>query len=153
MKDKSENLILGAAFTAAAFLIAKANGMFSSTGAVGAAIISKDRARHIANLWHGGQWSPLYQFASSGEYIPSQHLQYLKEVYSNIENEYYAPYPQLLTKKELSELKSLLKWFEYKGKENGIHTEYVKSKHYGYTKPVGHVVPGGIILSQPIYPE
>lgn len=29
-------------------------------------MITRERAREIAAQWHGGQWSPLYMFASSG---------------------------------------------------------------------------------------
>lgn len=31
-------------------------------------VISLDKARQIAYSWHGGQWSPLYSFASSYQY-------------------------------------------------------------------------------------
>ena len=42
--------------------------------------ITKEKARQIASNWHGGQWSGLYQFASSGIYVSENHDRYIREV-------------------------------------------------------------------------
>lgn len=33
---------------------------------IGSTLLTSGEARKIAHQWHGGQWSPLYAFASSG---------------------------------------------------------------------------------------
>ena len=40
--------------------------------------IQPEKARQLAYSWHGGQWSPLYTFASSG-IVPDQ-LELLREI-------------------------------------------------------------------------
>lgn len=42
--------------------------------------ITKEKARQIASNWHGGQWSGLYQFSSSGIYVSENHDRYIREV-------------------------------------------------------------------------
>lgn len=97
-------------------------------------MISKARARDIATHWHGGQHSALYQFSSSGVYMPENHLKYLREVQTDMEPEYY-PNPGVLSKKNERELNSLKKFFEFKGTENGIGTKWAKHPQYGYLVP------------------
>lgn len=100
----------------------------------GSVQISNQLARQIANEWHGGQWSALYQFASSGVYLIENHLRYLKEVQEALEPEFYL-YPTTLSKRNQASLNSLKRWFEYKGLENGIKTEWSKHSVYGYMIP------------------
>lgn len=109
-------------------------GSMEAGGYAAGGMISKDRAREIANNWHGGQNSALYQFASSGTYLPESHLLYLREVQSDMEPEYYAN-PGVLSKKNERELNSLKKFFEFNGKENGIGTRWEKHPQYGYMVP------------------
>jgi hypothetical protein len=109
----------------------KSSGEFEKGGSV---YISNKRAREISDAWHGGQWSALYQFASSGTYVVENHLKYLKEIQENLEPE-YGLHPTTLSKKDEAALNSLKRWFEYKGKENGIKTEWEKHKLYGYKIP------------------
>lgn len=97
-------------------------------------ILSKDRAKEICSNWHGGQWSSLYQFASSGVYLVENHLKYLKETQECREPEYYL-HPGTISKKDDKELKKLIAFFEYKGQENGITTEWHKHSDYGYMIP------------------
>ena len=75
----------------------------------GPLLISKLKAKEIASDWHGGQWSALYQFASSGIYLPETHKKYLNEIADNI------PLASLTQKRLLRKLKA---WFIYKHKEH-----------------------------------
>ena len=97
-------------------------------------LISTNRAREIANSWHGGQWSALYQFGSSGVYMPENHLRYLREVQQCFETEYKLK-PSELPQKHKGELASLKRYFTFKGKENGIITVWQKHDVYGYMIP------------------
>jgi hypothetical protein len=72
-------------------------------------LLSKDKAREVASDWHGGQWSALYQFASSGEYVPGYQKKYLFEIAENI------PLASYTQKRLLKKLKS---WFVYKSKQH-----------------------------------
>lgn len=64
-------------------------------------IISKEQAIEICSQWHGGQASALYQFASSGVYLPANN--YIAEIRENP-----------ITK----ELEQLTNFFKYKMKEH-----------------------------------
>jgi len=72
-------------------------------------VISKIRAREIASHWHGGQWSMLYSFCSSGIYMQDKFSEYISEIQTNVAS----------TKKDASELNKLTRWFEYKNWEHG----------------------------------
>lgn len=99
-------------------------------------VISKDRAREIAASWHGGQWSNLYQFTSSGVYIPSKHLHYLNEILRNLQPEYYSAKGDVWCKqKDAIELNALKRWFIFKGTEHGIITKFHPHPVYGYVMP------------------
>lgn len=67
-------------------------------------IISKNRASEICSDWHGGQWSALYSFASSKNYVEKKYMDYLSEIKENKPS----------TVKEKAELKSLKRFFDYK---------------------------------------
>jgi hypothetical protein len=66
-------------------------------------VISTLAAREIAMGWHGGQWSALYQFGSSGVYMDSYYDLYISEIDSNLNSA-----------KSDRGLKALKKYFQYK---------------------------------------
>ena len=68
------------------------------------AIISKLKAVELAAAWHGGQWSALYSFASTGKFDQKQYKDYLSEIAEN----------KTTSNKYAIELKKLKKWFDYK---------------------------------------
>lgn len=41
--------------------------------------ITKEKAKLIASEWHGGQWSALYQYSSSCEFVKENALDYINE--------------------------------------------------------------------------
>jgi len=53
--------------------------------------VTRKRAQVIAAQWHGGQWSALYSFASTGQYLPELHDQYLKEIDTDICERFTSP--------------------------------------------------------------
>lgn len=71
-------------------------------------MISKDRAKQIALDFHGGGFSPLYQFGSSGTFIKEHYHKYLTE----IDFMYMGFEPKL--KRQLKQLRD---WFTYKNNE------------------------------------
>jgi len=93
--------------------------------------ISRARAQEIANYWHGGQWSALYQFTSSGVFMPENSERYLSELWDCLQPE-FALHPGELSQKNEKELKSLFRWFAFKCTEIGIKTETKKHELYGY---------------------
>lgn len=97
--------------------------------------INTKKAIQLLASWHGGQWSAMYQYMSSGIYMPENALWYIYECLQDIENEFYANYPRILPAYQVRELRSLIRYFEKKAKEHGILIEYVKHPVYGYTVP------------------
>jgi hypothetical protein len=95
------------------------------------------RAREIATDWHGGQWSALYQFASSGVYVVANHLLYLRESQENREPEYYLV-PGTISQKNDKELQSLINFFNKLGlaQSEPLMVDWVKHSIYGYLMPV-----------------
>lgn len=73
--------------------------------------ITTERARKLAGEWHGGQWSELYKFASSGEcyYLPA-----LNEVLNIIYEPEVHPRPYERPKYLQNELLKLKRYFESK---------------------------------------
>jgi hypothetical protein len=96
--------------------------------------ITSQRCIEICIHWHGGQWSALYQFLSSGVYMPENHLRYLKELQECREPE-YAPYPGAIGKKDDAQLHSAISYFTKIGKRNGIQIRWEKHPIYGYQIP------------------
>lgn len=96
--------------------------------------ISKQNAVKLCEGWHGGQWSALYSYASTGQYVKQYALRYLKEVQECLETEYYL-YPRDLTKQETRELNSLKIYFQHEAKNNRIMIEWIKHPIYGYLIP------------------
>jgi hypothetical protein len=68
--------------------------------AIGGKTITLSKAKEIASNWHGGQFSALYQFASSGVI--------LKENYNRYFNELPKPNIDNLSKKDLTDIKQLI---------------------------------------------
>ena len=97
--------------------------------------VSEERAKQLATEWQDGVGSALYQFGSSGKYLIENHLEYLNEIQHELEREYHRATYKELTQKDAKELNTLKKYFELKGKESGIKTEYGKHPVYGYTIP------------------
>ena len=89
-----------------------------------ATYITHTRAQQLCSDWHGGQWSPLYQFASSGSYLMENHLLYLEEIVQEINRPETALKPFHRSKKQTGELKSLLRYFEMQGEKHGIKTAW-----------------------------
>ena len=58
-------------------------------------------------MWHSGQWSALYSFASSGIYDPQRSEDYTREIKEN------AP----TTEREKQECSALLEYFEHQAKK------------------------------------
>lgn len=92
--------------------------------------IKLERAKELASFWHQGQWSALYQFASSGVYLEENALHYLKEIENNLHPDYDL-FPRPLTQLETKELTALKNWFL----RNGVKVEYRKDETYGYLTP------------------
>lgn len=97
--------------------------------------ISQTHALNLCAAWHGGQWSALYQFASSGKYLIENHLRYLQEITQDEEIEYFAAIPPRRTKKDYAELARMRRFFEAKGRENSIGTVWHTHPDYGYKIP------------------
>jgi hypothetical protein len=97
-------------------------------------MMRQSSAVKICSHWHGGQWSALYQFASSGIYTIENHLRYLQEIEQALHPEYNL-YPGELSKKDEGNLTGL-KWFFIRmGERNNIGTEYHQHEVYGYQIP------------------
>lgn len=62
-----------------------------------------NQARTIASSWHGGQWSPLYSFASTGV-IHHNISKYLKEIDTCLNGD--------ITDSQRNELEDLKEYFE-----------------------------------------
>jgi hypothetical protein len=96
--------------------------------------ITAERAREICTNWHGGQWSSLYQFASSKTFELANTLRYFQEIETSLHPE-YALYPGELTKKEERELLSLKRYFLQEAKNRGIDIVFHPHEVYGYLIP------------------
>jgi hypothetical protein len=76
-------------------------------------IISLVKAREIAYNWHGGQWSPLYSFASSYKSSQGTRFAWLS-VIGEIEDILMDKGKGKLTPKDKKELNALKKFMLYK---------------------------------------
>jgi len=92
--------------------------------------ITQIRAQQIASNWHGGQWSNLYQFASSGVIIKENILLYIQECIDCLNHQEHAPTPYSLPIKQQKELESLISYF--KRQDTGINIIESKHSFYGY---------------------
>lgn len=97
-------------------------------------MIRINTARNICANWHGGQWSALYSFSSTGIYFLEYALKYLREIEDCLHPEYKL-YPGTLTKGQEIELTKLKAFFTNEGKKTGLIFEYHKHEIYGYLIP------------------
>ena len=70
----------------------------------GVGAIRPSTAKKLAYDWHGGQWSALYSYASTGKYFPEDHNKYIKEISKDLDHKGY-------TKTQYNELKKLYDFF------------------------------------------
>jgi hypothetical protein len=91
-------------------------------------------AQKLCSYWHGGQWSALYQYSSSGLYAYQNALKYLQEIETCLHPEYNL-YPSVLSKKNEKELNSLKQYFTKLAKDEGIDIGWGKHSVYGYNFP------------------
>lgn len=96
--------------------------------------ITTETAQQTCAAWHGGQWSSLYQFASSGQYYLPNALRYLQEIEDCLHPE-YALHPGTLSKKDERELNKLKLFFIGMGEADGLQFEYKTQPTYGYLIP------------------
>lgn len=89
----------------------------------------------VAIKWHGGNWSALYQFGSSGLYHAENHLRYLQEVEDCLHPEYHL-LPGYNTQAADKELNQLKRFFTKNGELHGIKTTWKQHPVYGYNIPV-----------------
>lgn len=101
--------------------------------------------------WHGGQWSALYQFCSTGVYVPKNAALYVAEILDCLNWE-LAPYPNPLSKKETDRLTSCLNYFINQAAKVGIIVEVGKHSYYGYNIAV-IANPGKYDVIAPQYPN
>jgi|688.fasta_scaffold459551_1 hypothetical protein len=84
--------------------------------------ITLNKAKEIASRWHSGQWSAIYQFASSGIITKENYSRYLNELEKDLK---FAD-----TTKDKKELKQLINFIEkeYKRMYTGKKVGAVKKK-------------------------
>ena len=94
-----------------------------------------ERLRKIAENWHSGLHSAMYQFASSGVFVKENTLRYLWEAQAELINYGKLREGKLSISKNAS-LKSFIKGMEQLAKENGILIEWDEHIFYSYKFPV-----------------
>lgn len=97
--------------------------------------ITLKRAQEIASQWHNGQGSALYSFASTGKFHVPYTLQYFKEIWSDIEPEYWSAREVTRSQKDVRELKSLMNYLLLTARQNGLSVEFHPAEVYGYQVP------------------
>lgn len=98
-------------------------------------LITIDRAKQITGNWHGGQWSALYSFASTGRFAVEHTLQYFKDIETALRPDFALHPGSLFPKKSERELNSLKKFMLNEARENGYPVEFEPHKVYGYLIP------------------
>lgn len=89
--------------------------------------ITKKKAIEIARRWHGGQWSALYQYASSGEFVKERSVEYIKEC---VDCKYPSKNNVVHPKYKIKELDQLIRYFI---KEAAGHDITIRAtKHSGH---------------------
>ncbi len=94
-----------------------------------------EKLQKIAIYWHGGLWSAMYQYGSSGVFLKENTLQYLWEAYASL-IQYGAIKERSLSISSKNELKAFIKDIERLAKENGIIIEWADHTFYSYQFPV-----------------
>jgi hypothetical protein len=82
--------------------------------------IKLDKAKRIASDWHDGQWSALYQFASSGIIVPQNYNDYQDEIQKNINI--------AKTNKDINELHQLSQYLYYTNLKMNKNVGVIKKK-------------------------
>ena len=98
--------------------------------------ITEQRAKEICDAWHGGQWSAIYQYASSGIFVRDNALRYVMEVLKDMYPEYWCAWETDVPTKDMRELRSLVRYFIKVARENDIPITLEKHPVYGYEFPV-----------------
>ncbi|OQP65463.1 hypothetical protein A3860_17515 [Niastella vici] len=99
-------------------------------------MITDAKARDLATLWHTGDQSALYQFATQSYYRPEKSVLYLWEILQQLQNEYFLPCPYSLTGEQRYQLEALKSYFENEIKScTYLKIEYKKHPVYGYLYP------------------
>lgn len=96
--------------------------------------MKKQTAVKICSHWHGGQWSAIYQYCSSGEFHAPNVLRYLQEIERDLHPEYDL-HPSALSKKDLTDLTGLKKYFIQLAAKNGYEIAFKEHTLYGYLIP------------------
>lgn len=97
--------------------------------------MKNETAKRIASNWHGGQWSALYSFASSGQLDVETSLIIVEEVTQEILQPELALRPFFRSKKEQNELIKLRQFFiDYFKKEYATDIRIGKD-YYGNEMP------------------
>lgn len=96
----------------------------------------KETALKMCQEWHGGQWSALYQFASSGIFSHENALRYVSEVQKEIERPEYALRTFSRAKSTTDKLTKLRDFFLKLAAENNVPIVLEKHPTYGYLVPL-----------------
>lgn len=94
-----------------------------------------EKLQKIASYWHGGQWSAMYQLASSGVFLRENTLQYLWEANAEL-IQYGRIHEIILSKAKRNELRAFIKGIEALAKQHGIEVEWAEHPIYSYSFPV-----------------
>lgn len=97
--------------------------------------IKKQRAQELASQWHGGQWSALYQFASSGTVLEENALCYIEEILQEMQRPETALHPFHRSQSEHNTLIRLKNYFIAELKKQGIEITY-QDDSYGFPFPL-----------------
>lgn len=98
-------------------------------------MITQKTAQRIAADWHGGQWSQLYSFASTGKINTEFALWLIEEVIQEQIRPETALKPYHLSKKDSKDLASLREFLILKAKtDNDIDIRITKD-FYGFDLP------------------
>jgi hypothetical protein len=97
-------------------------------------MIKHSTALKIATVWHGGQWSPLYSYASTGKLSTEDALLIIEEVIQNYIQHEIALKPYFLSKKDKSDLTNLKNYFISEYNKIGIDIRLCKD-FYGFEMP------------------
>src|SRR5688572_16392126 len=99
-------------------------------------MITDAKAKDLANIWHTGESSALYQFATQSYFRPEKSVQYLWEIMQHLQNEYFLKCPYTLTGEQRFQLEALQCYFENEIKScTYLKIEYKKHHLYGYQYP------------------
>lgn len=104
------------------------------------------RARRLASEWHGGQWSNLYQFASSGIFRLPCCLLYVEEIVQELLRPETHARPFTRTRKQERDLAHLRDFFVDLAREVGDVQIIFLTDVYGQPLPI--LASGGAV---PIY--